>query len=130
VIIPPYRDEKYKSINQSHKRNPWEESDIRIYPEVHLLPSKLLPVVAIHPHVGSRANRLSRVEPSAGAAQPHTKWGSSKPRTPLEYPIHELSRGRIKNPLQHLVRAPTISNCELNHLRCSKPSTVSGNTKE
>jgi hypothetical protein len=81
-----------------------------------LLPGKLLPVVAIHPLVGSRANRLSRVEPSAGAAQPHTRWGSSKPRAPLEYPICELPRGRIKNPLQHLVKAPTISNCELNHL--------------
>jgi hypothetical protein len=91
---------------------------------------QLLPIVAIHPLIGSRANRLLRVEPSTGTAQPHTRWGSSKPRAPLEYPIHELLRERIKNPLQHLVRAPTISNCELNHLRCSKPSTVSGNTEE
>jgi hypothetical protein len=34
-------------------RNPREENDIRIYPEVHLLPGKLLSVVAIHPLVGS-----------------------------------------------------------------------------
>jgi hypothetical protein len=107
-----------RRTNQSHKRNPREENDTRIYPEVHLLPGKLLPVVAIHPLVGSRANRLSRVEPSAGAAQPHIRWGSFKPRAPLEYPIHELPQGRIKNP----VRAPTIFNCKLNHLRCSKPS--------
>jgi hypothetical protein len=85
-----------------------------------LLPGKLLPVVVIHPLVGLRANQLSRVEPSVGAAQPHIRWGSSKPRAPLEYLIHELPWGRIKNPLQHLVRALTISNCELNHLRCAK----------
>jgi hypothetical protein len=86
-----------------------------------LLPGKLLPIVAIHLLIGSRANRLSRVEPSAGAAQLHTRWGSSKPRASLEYPIYELPRGRIKNPLQHLVRAPTIFNCELNHLHCHLP---------
>jgi hypothetical protein len=122
-----YRREE--PINQSHTRNPRKENDTRIYPDVHLLPGKLLPVVAIHPLVGSRVNRLSRVEPLAGVAQPHTRWGSSKPRAPLEYPICELSWRRIKNPLQHLVRAPTISNCELNHLRCSKPSTASGVTR-
>jgi hypothetical protein len=72
------------------------------YLEVHLLPDKLLPVVAIHPLIDSRANRLSRVEPSAGAAQPHTRWGFSKPQVPLEYPICELPRGRIKNPLPTL----------------------------
>jgi hypothetical protein len=77
-----------------------------------LLPGKLLPVVAMHPLVGSRANQLSRVEPSAGAARPHTRWGSSKPRAPLEYPICELPRGRIKNPLQHLVR-PGSNNLQL-----------------
>jgi hypothetical protein len=69
-----------------------------------LLSGKLLLIVAIHPLVGSRANRLSRVEPSEGAAQTHTRWGSSKPRAPLKYPICELPWGRIKNPLQHLVR--------------------------
>jgi hypothetical protein len=100
------------------------------FTEVHLLPGKLLLVVAMHPLVGSRANRLLRVEPSVDAAQPHTRWGSSKPRAPLEYLICKLPWGRIKNPLQHLVRAPTISNCELNHLRYSKASTMSGNTKE
>jgi hypothetical protein len=40
----------------------------KIFTEVHLLPSKLLLVVAMHPLVGSQANRLSRVEPSVGAA--------------------------------------------------------------
>jgi hypothetical protein len=67
-----------------------------------LLPGKLLPVVAIHPLVGSRANRLSRVEPSAGTAQPHTRCGSSKPRAPLEYPIRELPTGKDQEPLTTL----------------------------
>jgi hypothetical protein len=52
--------------------------------EVHLLLGKLLLVVAMHPLDGSWANQLSRVEPSAGAAHPLTRWGSSKPRAPLE----------------------------------------------
>jgi hypothetical protein len=51
---------------------------------VHLLPGKLLLVVAMHPLDGSRANQQSRVEPSTGAAHPLTRWGSSKPRAPLE----------------------------------------------
>jgi hypothetical protein len=54
------------------------------FTEVHLLPGKLLLVVAMHPLDGSRANQLSRVEPSAGAAHPLTRWGSSKPRASLE----------------------------------------------
>jgi hypothetical protein len=54
------------------------------FTEVHLLPGKLLLVVAMYPLDGSRANQLSRVEPSAGAAHPLTRWGSPKPRVPLE----------------------------------------------
>jgi hypothetical protein len=54
------------------------------FTEVHLLPGKVLLVVAMHPLDGSRANQLSRVEPSAGAAHSLTRWGSSKPRAPLE----------------------------------------------
>jgi hypothetical protein len=36
-------------------------------------------IVAMHQLVGSRANWLSRVKPSAGAAHPLIRWGSSKP---------------------------------------------------
>jgi hypothetical protein len=54
------------------------------FTEVHLLPSKQLLIVAMHPLDGSRANQLSRVEPSAGVALSLTRWGSSKPRAPLE----------------------------------------------
>jgi hypothetical protein len=49
------------------------------FAEVHLLPGKLLLIVVMHPLDGSRANQLSRVELSAGAAHPLTRWGSSKP---------------------------------------------------
>jgi hypothetical protein len=45
----------------------------RFFTEVHLLPGKLLLVVAMHPLDGSRANQLSRVELSAGAAHPLTR---------------------------------------------------------
>jgi hypothetical protein len=54
------------------------------FTEVHLLSGKLLFVVAMHPLDGSRANQLSRVEPSAGVTHPLTRWGSFKPRSPLE----------------------------------------------
>jgi hypothetical protein len=89
----------------NYTQSQWESSaidDIRIFIEVHLLPGKLLLVVAMHPLDGSRANQLSRVEPSAGAAHPLTRWGSSKPWALLEYPIRKLPRGRIKNPSQSL----------------------------
>jgi hypothetical protein len=75
------------SKNQSHtiiKENPRQDMTQDFFTEVHLLPGKLLLVVAMHPLDGSRANQLSRVEPSAGAAYPLTRWGSSKPRAPLE----------------------------------------------
>jgi hypothetical protein len=54
------------------------------FTEVYLLPGKLLLVVTMHPLDGSRANQLSRVEPSAGATHPLTRWESSKSRAPLE----------------------------------------------
>jgi hypothetical protein len=54
------------------------------FTEVHLLLGKLLLVVVMHPLDGSRANQLSRVEPSAGVAHPLTRWESSKPRALLE----------------------------------------------
>jgi hypothetical protein len=68
----------------------------------------------MHPHDGSRANQLSRVEPSAGVAHPLTRWGS---------PSHELhkssqftnSRGEgSRTPHNRLVRLETISNHKLN----------------
>jgi hypothetical protein len=72
--------------NQSHIiiRESSARDDIRFFTEVHLLRDKLLLVVAMHPLDGLRANQLSRVEPSAGSAHPLTRWGSSKPRAPLE----------------------------------------------
>jgi hypothetical protein len=63
---------------------PPQRDDTRFFTEVHLLPGKLLLVVAMHPLDGSRANQLSRVELSVGAAHPLARWGSSKPRAPLE----------------------------------------------
>jgi len=42
--------------------------------------NKLVLVVAIHPLDGSRANWHSKAKPSASAAHPLTRWGSSKPQ--------------------------------------------------
>jgi hypothetical protein len=67
--------------NQSHIiiRESSARDDIRFFTEVHLLPGKLLLIVAMHPLDRSQANQLSRVEPLTGAAHPLTRWGSSKP---------------------------------------------------
>jgi len=43
------------------------------FTEVHLLPDKLLLVVAIHPLDGSRANWQSKAKLSAGAVHPLTR---------------------------------------------------------
>jgi hypothetical protein len=67
----------------NHTQSPWESSvrdDTIFFTEIHLLPGKLLLVVAMHPLDRSRANWLSRVKPSADATHPLTRWGSSKPR--------------------------------------------------
>ena len=67
-------------MNQSQlQENPRQEIT-QDFTEVHLLPGKLLLVVVIHPVDGSRANWQSKAKPSAGAAHPLTRWGSSKPR--------------------------------------------------
>jgi len=44
------------------------------------LPPSYVLVVAIHPLDGSRANWHSKAKPSAGAAHPLSRWGSSKPQ--------------------------------------------------
>jgi hypothetical protein len=47
-----------------------ELNDTRFFTEVHLLTSKLVPVVTIHSLGGSRANRHHTPNPQSGAAQP------------------------------------------------------------
>ena len=67
--------------------------------EVHLLASKLVPVVAIHSLGGSRANRHHTPNPQPGVAQPTQDEDSQATCNPLELPL-TLHRGRHKNTLQ------------------------------
>jgi hypothetical protein len=71
----------------------------RFFTEVHLVATKLVPVVVMYPLNGSRANWLSRVKPSAGAAHPLLRWGSSKPRALLEL-LFAIPTGRAQCPSQ------------------------------
>jgi hypothetical protein len=63
-----------ESDNQSITMNTNEilvdNDDIRFFIEVHLLASKLVPVVVIHSLGGSRANMHHTPNPQLGAAQP------------------------------------------------------------
>jgi hypothetical protein len=67
--------------------------------EVHLLASKLVPVMAIHSLGGSRANRHHTPNPQPDAAQPTQDEDPQAMRNPLELPL-ALRRRRHKNPSQ------------------------------
>jgi hypothetical protein len=69
------------------------------FTEVHLLASKLVPVVAIHSLVGSRANRHHTPNLQPGAAQPTQDKDLQATSNPLEY-LLALYRGKVKNPSQ------------------------------
>jgi hypothetical protein len=61
---------KTKSINHNeYQWNPGDKMKQWFFTEVHLLPGKLVPVVAIHPLGGSCANRYHMPNPQSGAAQ-------------------------------------------------------------
>ena len=115
IVIPTLQSRNIANQSITITRESSARDDTRFFTEVHLLPGKLVLVVAIHPLDGSRANWQSKAKPSAGAAHPLTRWGSSKPRA-----IHQSSQlrspaGKAKEPLtNHLARLETISNYELN----------------
>jgi len=56
--------------DQSIIRNPRDNDDIMIFLQGSLVAGKLVPVVAIHPLGGSRANRHHMNNPLPGGAQP------------------------------------------------------------
>ena len=70
-----------------------------IFIEVHLLASKLVPVVAIHSLGGSCANRHHTPNPQSGVAQPAQDEDPQVMSNPLEY-LLALRRGKVKNPSQ------------------------------
>ena len=87
-----------------------------IFTEVHLLAGKLVPVVAIHPLGGSRANRHHTPNPQPGAAQPTQDGDPEATHNPLELPL-AFHRGRHKNPSQSSgggqEQSPTLANSPL-----------------
>ena len=76
-----------------------DDDTINFSSEVHLLASKLVPIVAIHSLGGSRANRHHTPNPQPGAAQPTQDEDPQATRNPLELPL-VLHRGRHKNNSQ------------------------------
>ena len=75
------------------------DDTINFFPKVHLLVSKLVPVVAIPSLGGSHANRHDTPNPQPGAAQPTQDEDPQATRNPLELPL-ALRRERHKNPSQ------------------------------
>ena len=72
------------------------------FTEVHLLASKLVPVVTIHPLGGSCANRHHTPNPQSGAAQPTQDGDPQATRNPLELPL-VISHGEgTRTPHKHL----------------------------
>jgi hypothetical protein len=69
------------------------------FTEVHLLVGKLVPVVAIHPLGGSRANRHHTPNTQPGAAQPTQDGDPQATSNPLEY-LLALCQEKVKNPSQ------------------------------
>jgi hypothetical protein len=57
----------------------------RFFSEVHLLASKLVPIVAIHSLRGSRANRHHTPNLQSGVAQPTQDEDPKVMSNPLEY---------------------------------------------
>ena len=115
IVIPTLQSGNMTNQSITITRESSTRDDTRFFTEVHLLPGKLVLVVAIHPLDGLQANWQSKAKPSARAAHPLTIWGCSKPRA-----IHQSSQ--LRSPARkaqesltnHLVRIETISNHELN----------------
>ena len=74
IVIPTlYNKDISKQSLTITKENTRQEMTRDFFTEVHLLPGKLILVVAIHPLDGSRANWQFKVKHSAGAAHPLTR---------------------------------------------------------
>ena len=75
------------------------DDTINFSSEVHLLASKLVPVVAIYSLGGSCTNRHHTHNPHPGAAQSTQDEDPQATHNPLELPL-ALRRERHKNPSQ------------------------------
>ena len=70
-----------------------------LFPRFNCLHASYILVVAIHPLVGSRANRHHTPNPQSGVAQPTQDGDPQAMSNPLEY-LLALHRGKVKNPSQ------------------------------
>jgi hypothetical protein len=70
------------------------------FTEVHLVATKLVLIVAIHPLDGSRANWHSKAKPSTGAAHPTQDGDPPSHEQSTRVANYDLPRGRLKNPSQ------------------------------
>jgi hypothetical protein len=77
-------------------------------PRFTCLPVSYVPVVAIHPLEGSRANRHHMPNLQSGAAQPTQDGNPQATSNPLEY-LFALRRGKVKNPSQSSRSEPKTS---------------------
>ena len=88
------------------------------------LAASYVPVVAIHPLGGSRANRHQTPNPQSGAAQP-TQDGDPQAKSNLLEYFLALRRKKVKNPSQSPRSEPeTITNLRLTIL--TAPSRLGG----
>ena len=82
--------------------------------EVHLLADKQVPVVAIYPLGGSRANRHHTSNPQSGATQPTQDGDPQATSNPLELPFvishGEGTRTPHKSPGGGQEQSPTLAN--------------------
>ena len=88
-----------QAINQSISTKPTEIRRQKIFLQGSLVAGKLVPVVAIHPLGGSRANRHHTPNPQSGAAQPTQDRDPQATSNPLEY-LLVLHREKVKNHSQ------------------------------
>jgi hypothetical protein len=73
IVIPTLWSRNIANQSITTIRESSARDDTRFFTEVHLLPGKLVLVVAIHPLDGSRADWQSKAKPSAGATHPLTR---------------------------------------------------------
>jgi hypothetical protein len=99
-----------------------DNDDTRFFTKVHLLASKLVPIVAIHSLRGSRANWHHTPNPQSGAAQPTQDEDHTSHEQSTRVPLGSLL-GKGQEPLT----ITTIGARDNHHLplddpRCTKPS--------
>jgi hypothetical protein len=103
-----------------------DNDDTRLFTEVHLLASKLVPIVVTHSLGASCAYRHHMPNPQSGTVQPHKIRITQAMSNPLEY-LLALRRGKVKNPSQSPRSEPETSTF-LHSMILAAPSCLGGGT--